>query len=1062
MAGAPILEKRIPWLAVFLVVGATTCNICVLVDSARSWSGVGREISKSMQMDLDEKMGVVSTTLLKSLGNITTVRESLGFILALIGSETDKVINGSETLSILQKHGPGAVSLLQQKHDLACSAGQSLTNMTNATHLDKVLVPLISKAVRQALVAVMDKASVLIRELCKLIKPALEQVGKWITAFGDKIQAGIDAFSFALDLVQKLFDAIMARLHGSKGANEDEMLAQTFNLFDVSNTGFVTVKDIQDTAAIYSLTALQGEKASTLVTKYDSNGDGKLDQQELGLLMNDEAIPGAMGTMLRTYSTRLSEAGGIMAGARHRDEVAVGLVQYFGVVVSKNMTKVGWMADRLTNSSLPLEFTADIMAELCKEADRVKLTTASIGKIVVGKMHDLHPNRTLAALLLLSNATFWASEGFNVDDHASCVKKVTTWIAGKASLKATTGTQAIEVVSQKVWSNMSSLLDVLNSKALMQHPETLLALPGEAFRLTEEGAELYRHERQKAHRQKVDSVLASDTSRHLLVQLLGGVSTVSEAIAIPTVAEQAVSSGIPAAPETLEFARWLASNATQNAKMYARMCFEYSGQSSNALDKWAPAIHGMVTLTQSFLDIMMKYSTPSGLEQLQRMFEDFAEHALLDVARLVQNKLMKLVNHSLPAFEKVIRSSLHQAGEKLGDMVVDLIDPFVTSGVKDLMSKALSEEVKAEVKENNISSEIEATMSSTLTKSITNLTESLMVDSLGDVAGTILENLTMGVLMAGAGGGAEVVDKLIGRWSNGPHRAPSLLDVGVDDHLINSSGVWLKMITLLKELANTLPGAVANLKLARREVSMLISNLDIGFDVLQDRAPSIFEIASRYWRILWTVYFVVLVTFNILTLSYAFWSNGFFGGPRPLQTAHEDSFEGQPFWEKVRMALTSCSRCMTTYHDTQLCFWSAILFGQIVVLLMFLISIVLCVLAVVKTFMVVGCSQAWILGDEMVCTDALLNLRAFLESFFTGEDARSPIMTLCSQDGLTTCTMIQHKMMVSTVLTSVFSILSTLVTLQLLVDVGVRHESARYRRIFAALEEEKDVGRGHD
>jgi len=1045
-------------MAIFLSVSTITCNICVLVGnhktatalvemgrSTRGWSGVGRELSQALQWDLDDRMVQVSTHLLQSLDNVTVIQKSLNFLLAMVGKEFDKAVDASPTLSMMQTHGPGALSLLQQKH------GSSNPDISK---IRTVINPVITKAVHKVVTAVMDQASVLVHKLVEALKPALLQVGKWITTFGEKIQAGLEAFTVALDLVQKIFDMVMREIHEGNGdyrSNEEAMLSHTFNLFDASNTGFVSVQDLRDAAKLYSITALQGDLASKLATKYDSNGDGVLDRPEMKLLVNDEAVPGSMGTVLRDYSKRLAEVGGSVAAARHRDEVALAVVEYFGVVTSKNMTKVEWIADRLANSSLPLEFTVDIMAELCQhEVDPRKLTTSSIGNTVVSKMYDLHPKRTSDAVLMLSNTTFWALEGFRVQEQAPCLKMVMTWITGAASLNATMSTSA----PQKTWSDMESLVSVLDSDTPAPDPETLQALPDEAFRLTQEGVSLYLLEQHMDNMGTANDLLASGTSRHLQVELLDGLWTTNQEVHTPTVAEQAVRSGTAAAPETLEFARWLANNATRNAKMYADMCFQYSGESSNALDKWATDIQGMVTLTQGFLDEMMKYSTPSGIERLVEITENFQKNALQDVATLVENKIMGLINRSFPLMERIFLQEVHDAGEQFGDQLEDLIEPHLAKGLNLAMAKLLMEDFSERQLEVEPGSALQRTLTTSLGDSITNLTLGRL--DLGQRFGDVLERCMEILLSEMAKKGADKLDSVMNFADS--DRASSLSEVEADESRVDLSGVWFELTDMLRDLSKLLPTSVVNLKFARKKISGLVSHMDIGFDVLENRAAPVFDGWSDFWRTAWTTYFVVLVILNLLTLFYAFWSSGFFGGPSPLRgyEGEDDDFENKPFWQKVRLGFGACGQFMAYTHDTQLCMWSGILFAQVIFLATFVFSIIFCILGAAKTFLVLGCKKVWILGDEEVCTSALLNLRSFLSTFLVGKDSLSPIRTTCIDDRLTTCSLIQRKMLTSTILTVAFSIITCLVTLNLIIDAGIRHERARYRRIFVALHEEKE------
>merc|ERR1719210_2492898 len=104
---------------------------------------------------------------------------------------------------------------------------------------------MITQSIHNILMKGTDTLSQLLDTLMVKIRPALEQVGKWIVAFGDKIQSALEMFSVTMDKVQEIFDQVMAQLNG-KGNNEEEMLEQTFGLFDMQNRGFVSAQDLLD------------------------------------------------------------------------------------------------------------------------------------------------------------------------------------------------------------------------------------------------------------------------------------------------------------------------------------------------------------------------------------------------------------------------------------------------------------------------------------------------------------------------------------------------------------------------------------------------------------------------------------------------------------------------------------------------------------------------------------------------------------------------------------------------------------------------------------------------
>merc|ERR1719240_1924868 len=148
------------------------------------------------------------------------------------------------------------------------------------------------------------------------------------------------------------------------------------------------------------------------------------------------------------------------------------------------------------------------------------------------------------------------------------------------------------------------------------------------------------------------------------------------------------------------------------------------------------------------------------------------------------------------------------------------------------------------------------------------------------------------------------------------------------------------------------------------------------------------------------------------------------------------------------------------WHDTQLCFWSAIIVMQIIVLIIFIVSIILCVLAGVKAFLVGGCAQVYILGDSSVCEDTLGMVKNWLAAFYV-KDMDEALNAACPSNNLLTCEMITKKMEQSTILTVTFSFLGTILSLQLLLESATLHEHAKWRRMFNAkvLEEKKKVGK---
>merc|ERR1740115_228768 len=165
------------------------------------------------------------------------------------------------------------------------------------------------------------------------------------------------------------------------GFGEDAMLHDTFLLFDTSNNGRITVGDLHRVAEMYSISAVSGSKAEELLLHYDVDQDHALNREEYKEFIGDESLPAVMSVVLRSYAASLLSIAGSVGSARTRGEVAHAVADYLRLVCSKNMTKVSWVAGALTNGSLPLAFTADVITQLTSDPER-----ADTGALLIGQM----------------------------------------------------------------------------------------------------------------------------------------------------------------------------------------------------------------------------------------------------------------------------------------------------------------------------------------------------------------------------------------------------------------------------------------------------------------------------------------------------------------------------------------------------------------------------------------------------------------------------------------------------------------------------------------------------
>merc|ERR1719420_2588602 len=150
--------------------------------------------------------------------------------------------------------------------------------------------------------------------------------------------------------------------------------------------------------------------------------------------------------------------------------------------------------------------------------------------------------------------------------------------------------------------------------------------------------------------------------------------------------------------------------------------------------------------------------------------------------------------------------------------------------------------------------------------------------------------------------------------------------------------------------------------------------MDSVFANFEVKGPAIFDNIAKLWKAIWTLYFVFLLPMTLGLLYYGFWASGYFGGPKAVAAA--DEIPAPPTMsDRLCICCSACGFCMTNFHDTQLCFWSCIILFEVVCLLIFVISLVLCIFAGLKSFMIAGCSQVYLLSDDTVCQQTVSVLR---------------------------------------------------------------------------------------
>jgi len=1017
-------KREIPWCTVFLCGTALLCHTMVLTGnmmtslsvlamgkSVKGWSEVGLAVSDALHEELDGLLGNVTFQLTEAIQRTVETQELIDEMLSMMGGQAEKT------------------ALLEVKNLTLVQGGRALVHARTGEVVENpfdAIMKVIMK-VFKALPSFQDGLESL-QSMMANLKPALMQVGIWVETFADKVQASVEAFGTTLDRVQKIFDHVMAQLSPSAGEGADLMQHETFNLFDVDSSGMISEDDLHTCAELYAVPTLSGDKGKDLIKTYDANGNGEIDTQEFANLVEDSSIVGIMATVLRAYAKRLSIVAGTVGAGRLRDEVASNVVKYFQLVSSKNLTKVGWVSEMLTNGTLPIEFTADVMAELALQSDDPNvLTTADVGEVVIGMMATLNQAYTMKAFDLMTTAEHWTSEGFEPDDHQVCTRKVTHWLSTGPAAVAELEKNMVELQGLP---DDRPALDAgsdysFEDEELSNMIAVFEAMPKAAAILTEERMHEHRAKIYRKRAKRRLDLFGTEEKSELLVELLHGVAATDGG---PTDrATQALNRGVPAKPETLLFASWLSANATSTANRFQKMCFDYTGESSNALDAFNSQIQGMVKKLSGFIDIMKRYATPAGIDNLEQKVMDFASNAMEDVFEIVADKVLAVLDSS---------QDLHQ----LRHLRRDLLEP-VTVETRDETPQDILQHWM------NVAETMKEKYSAPRSYDVEEHYERWRKKYPAH-GFDVRQNHTVALLEFN-GSVALRRGFAAGRRSDSSQPPAGM------------SGIWEQVSNMLRELEQVLPTAIDILKFARKEVSGVAATLESIFSTLEEKGVPIFAEVAFYWQFLWVFYYFFVMPLTIGILFYGFWAGGFFGGPSPFEETgakDEEYVAPQTCWEYCCCCCNACCNCLRRCQDRQLCFWSFIIVFQIIVFLLFIVFLVFVLVGGVQIFTGTSCAQIYILGDTKVCTETLGMLATFLSTFII-HDGEIPLSMSCDHYNLKTCDLIRNKMLQSTILTVVGSFVAAVLSFQMIFATAVQHERAVWRRMINRCEALAEVER---
>mmetsp|Transcript_37099 Transcript_37099/g.78870 ORF Transcript_37099/g.78870 Transcript_37099/m.78870 type:complete len:969 (+) Transcript_37099:75-2981(+) len=438
-------------------------------------------------------------------------------------------------------------------------------------------------------------------EFSENFEPALTLLRRWIHTTTPEVTTFLNEFSDILSKAQTIFEGVLKILPRPKG-DWDSMVNRTFNLFDVSNSGLVTLHDLKQMSILYGIAAL--EDPDRIFEQYDTKpSDGNLSMHEFRNFLQHGSLPDMMGVVLRTYATKLSALAGPLRAAQTRSAVTSSMARYLELVTVKNSTKATWICQTLTNGSLPVNVTAGVLKELAVAAtdpNRKLLTSVDVGLVVAKTMMGFNETHVHKAVELLSRTEFWVNEGFDTDIQADTFHRISTWV-----LRAGSGSpnEAGNATENRTTDHSLSLRQV---RAAVEH----------------ERGQYAKRQRRSADKDW-ERIMGSKTTQALL-QSSFRAHFPGSVIIKPDVL-QAIQSGQLAAPETIEFANWLATNISRTSTQFLADSIVYSTGVGQTLD--LTKIGQVVDSIAAAVMTLVRYISLDGEDEMRKDIERFRINA---------------------------------------------------------------------------------------------------------------------------------------------------------------------------------------------------------------------------------------------------------------------------------------------------------------------------------------------------------------------------------------------------------------------------------------------------
>lgn len=891
---AHLSRRRVPWSTVLITTLCLSCHVAAfygvsltaggftkLSRSAVGWGDVGENFANSLETEFDEQLYNVAQDILKTVDGA-------------MKAELD-------------------VARFIEAAQAAISWDPALAKFSGAINSSEY------QAMKGHFDDVVEKLDTFLPPLQSVLTKAANWTREFTDNFNSSKMSSKDMFVDSIDKALDIFSEVLNFIQGDE-KNSLVLVDGAFDLFDVSNDGNISKTDLDAIASIFKISWLIGNETADIIAEFDSDGDGVLNKEEFTAFAQSDRMPGVTSLTLQGQSNVLSAIGTRVLSARTREEVSTGVVEYIKTVAIRNDESAAWVASTLVNGSLPVEFTASVLAQMClMHTDEDILNSFNIEQRTCALMLSHDKMQTRAAFEQMAMHDWWLEQGFPVSEFEGCIETVGNWFLAAANssrsqplvtwqepIRENATVRRVPEMQEAIREDATAYrvpeifsppgapaagspskapvdtsLDVSDADAsdVTQFEGTarsaLSLLATQTHANTASSARMWSVMSSNlvatARRSSVEAsvrtqlqqlarrkaALTSPLARRLPKSLFN--TRTPSVNATQTYADQALKSGVPALPESLAFAQELGSNATSRAKDIITKTFDHTSKFIDKLDTVMDDFRGVVEHVKSFLDMVEDWATPAGQERLQVQLQNFSKFG----------------------FEKFISYM-----------------------------------------ENNFDIKID--------------------------------------------------------------RGPlALTEVDQHVRLSNDIDDWLALAEKLLSINKILPLAATTLTQARQTVSSMSGGLGTRFGLLGDKGGALFETIGAHYEFVFATYCAVFFLTAIWFLFYNFWACGWFGGPCAVSTdlpSARPTTLGGRFMSLIDAVHSEIKEANNDHFS----FWGMLLFFQTFLLIFYTISNIIVVLTTAYVIVGAGCDAMPLLMHHQPCNSALSALDSWLPSFLPG------------------------------------------------------------------------------